>query len=147
MGFQRIPAFNHPSAPFLAFQPYRGCTIQIGCTQFLSWNSPSLHVTTLVIHWYAIVQHRDIYISFQVPQTNLGSCACANSMYQVLPPIFRAPVNKAIWNSVQECVVAKKIQPGSPEYNLRERVGSGYETQTCRQNHGVTFTRFTLVLH
>ena len=49
--------------------------------QLLSHNSPPLRVTTLVIQWYTIVQHRDIYSSFQVPQKNLGSRSCAK-MYK-----------------------------------------------------------------
>ena len=35
------------------------------------------------------------YVSFQVSQKNLGSRACTNSVYQVLPSIFRAPGNEA----------------------------------------------------
>ena len=34
------------------------------------------------------------YGSFQVPQKNLGSHTCANSVYQALSPIFRAPGNE-----------------------------------------------------
>ena len=36
-------------APFLAFQSYWERTIRLGWTQLLSWNSPLLHMTTVVI--------------------------------------------------------------------------------------------------
>ena len=82
-------------APFLAFQSYWERTIRLGWTQLLSWNSPLLHMTTVVILWYAIMQHRNVYISLQVSQKNLWSRTCINTVYQALSPIFRVPGNKA----------------------------------------------------
>ena len=51
-------------------------------------------------------------------QKNLGSCACANSVYQALALIFRAPGNEAITvNREQICNCFTLVQgPWVQEY-------------------------------
>lgn len=52
---------------------YQVSTIWLGWMLLLSCNSPPLRVMTLVLQWYMIVQHGDVYSSFQVPQKTWGA--------------------------------------------------------------------------
>ena len=92
----------------------------------------------LVIQWYTIMQHGDIFNSFQVPQENLGSHTCPNSMYQGAPLSFWVPANEARctrwqgWYSNQMMQAARvqkyQIRQQQLEGAATEREWSKYET-------------------
>ena len=84
---------------------YRVSTVWLGWMLLLSCNSLPLRVMTLVLQWYMIVQHGDVYSSFQVPQKTWGAAHAWTVCTRHSTLIFRAPGNEIGMNDIENILL------------------------------------------